>query len=430
MYEGEQSSGKPRPPSWDEIRTFLEDICLDLPYTLHLQHIKDGQSTESRLDPKPLSVVLPTGQESLYLRIPFDDKDTGLEGEVVLLNRWAARIRQDELAQRVPTSVVRTERDYRGIYFARRPANWNNSSLLRGGLKVATVPGLPRSEDDFAVVRMTWRNQQNRRYARTNLARNTTVNSRIISDSIRRGWITHLVRNRNGLTEGQLYKIDGFGLFLASATWLEEFDALTLYETARDAWCKECALELTILEPWEDGVGPPMEFYPGKFFENTLAQQLLNLVLPIVIRLHIGISRYSVHSLLMEPPKPGWRDQLKACTNFIRQPRRWDCWIAYEGSLEHLLLYSEPSPYSPRGFLNVHFRDRVSSLFSEEELNDLLDVIIEWDHVRRTTKQLVLLRGQLAILLRAREAIGDLMVGTPVESWRIDSIPLPQGPRT
>lgn len=420
LVRGGQDADKGRPLSWNRIREYLEDICLDLPYSLHLQHIQDGRLIEGRIDPKPISVVLSKEQEPFYLRIPLNDNEAGLEGEIALQNSWSTRVRDREIAEQFPARVA----DSPDQDVSHRFSEWRKSSLLRGGFKVGQVPGLPSSSEHFATIRLTWQSQQNRRYVRTNLARNSTVNEEVIAERVMQNWVGYLVRTRNGLAEGQLYYLTTHGpRRRVWGQWLEEFDAITLYETVRDAWCKEYSIKTSALEKWEAGIGPSLRLNAELDYATTLADEFLNCILPIVTSLQLGWStKLYQAATYVKPPTPNWREELRASRDYVRQPRRWGRWIEYTDSLSELLFVIV---YRHVRYLNVKYRDMWSRFFTEEDLDELTNAILKWTDLRDEKKQLLLSPREFAVLSRARETIGDLRYGKYGDSWPIDSIPLP-----
>ena len=425
LVRGGQNSDKPRPPSWGEIRSFLEEVCINLPYTLHLQHIKDGRLTEGRIDPKPFSVMLSEDAEPFYLRIPINDTDTGLEGEIAVENRWLRRLREREIVKESPARITESEDRKRVGYSVDQYSDWRYSSLLRGGFKVGTVPGLPSAES-LAILRLTWQNQRNRRYVRTNLARNSTVNEKLIADSVNQIWVGYLLRNRNNLAEGQLYGLGTSGRFTnVVGPWLEEFDAMTLYDALRETWCKEYEIEMSALEEWEAGSGTSLRLDTALLgYVLSLSDRLLNCILPMVTSLQLGWNpkkRFDL-STFVKPPTPNWREQLRVCRDYARQPQYWGQWIEFADELSDLLCVLRGLGVT---YLNVKYRDRFSCLFSDEEIDQLKKVIDKWVEFQPAKTQLLLTPGEFNVLSRAHETIGDLKFAQFSSSWRIDSIPLP-----
>jgi hypothetical protein len=434
LVRGGKRPGRATPSSWVNILEYLKDTCLDLPYSLHLQHIKDDQLLEDRIDPRPVSIILSQEQESYHLRIPVNDNQAGFEGEIALQNRWVVRLREQDIAEKLPARVDEISEEKIGY------RQWRDSSLLRGGFKVSEVPGLPTYGEDFATIRMTWQSQQNGRYVRTNLARNHTVNAEVIGNRVTRIWLEYLLRNRHRLPEGQLYRVrfhikelDEFG------SSLEEFDALTLYETVRDAWCKEYGIPICALEEWETGTGTRLRLDPPGDYGDTVADIFLTLVLPIVTSLQYGWSeKHYDLTTYVKPPSPNWREALRASRDYVRHRRRWGQWIEYtddyvgdfppwgrwieRDKLSNLLfvIVVGKVPY-----LNARYQEMFFRFFTAEDLQDLTNTILKWDDARDKKKQLLLSPREFAVLSRARETIGELKYGKWRDVWRIDSIPLP-----
>jgi hypothetical protein len=172
MCRGGESSSQ-KPPTWDEVRAYLEDVCQDLPYRLHLRYSGQGRTVESWIDPKPLTVKVSPHIESAAYRIPVSDEEFGLEGEIVMINLPRVEKAERKLSKVGPIRVSPKDEDAESRkkdYF-----RLGRGDLLRGGFKISGVPGLPELYsshfDSSARLRLTWRSRETRRYAPPNLAR-------------------------------------------------------------------------------------------------------------------------------------------------------------------------------------------------------------------------------------------------------------------
>ena len=67
-------------PKWEEVRKYLEHVCIDLPYSLNLEHVSTKEVIRSTISAQPLSIEMPPQLERTALRIPVvDDGESGLE---------------------------------------------------------------------------------------------------------------------------------------------------------------------------------------------------------------------------------------------------------------------------------------------------------------------------------------------------------------
>lgn len=80
---------KSKPPMWQDIKGYLEEVCQDLPYALNLEYVADGQTTLDIIEPLPLRIEVPPEMEPFVFRLPVDDAESGLEGEIVWINGYA-----------------------------------------------------------------------------------------------------------------------------------------------------------------------------------------------------------------------------------------------------------------------------------------------------------------------------------------------------
>jgi hypothetical protein len=332
----------------------------------------------------------------------------GLEGELALYNHWVADA-PVRLSRQAPRTIVLEKHDDQ-----RSPSSIRCNYVVRGGFDFGSVDGLP-SNQDLAALRMTWKNRQDLRYPVPNLARNEV---RISSNHIVQIWLRYLLTNRSHLPDGQLYGCR-FRYDPRSIRWLEEFDALALYELAKDTWCKCYNIDIASIQDWEDGKGPALIFSDSL---NTagLVEDLLDMVLPFITTLIL----YPGEKYYVKPPHSGWRETLKQCKHYVSRAKEWDVWIEYEENIGEYLIYRS---IFGRGhnFLNIRFKDKLIALFTDEEIGMLKKIIYSWEHVSKSTGQLLLTPEESGVLTRAHNAAGELVIGTEVNRWRLNSIPIP-----
>ncbi|MCX5638672.1 MAG: ATP-binding protein, partial [Planctomycetota bacterium] len=398
---------KNKPPFWDEIKRYLKDICQDLPYCLNLEYLSsNGHITKESIDRIQLGVQLPQQFESMAVRIPVDDQESGLEGEISIISPYLAREFERNLSEQSPVSISKqTEQE---------------SVLLRGGFKIGAVPGLPRSFmaslTSQANLRFNWKYDSHRRYPMPNLARNCTANSQIVSKHVVRLWLSYLLSNIDKLPEGLLYNLRVWRINILDLTCLEEYDALTIYKLARQGWSLSIGDNSDkLLESWENCTGESC--YLGSSRDH-LYWELLDIILPKITTLQMATQT----EFYVKPPNSNWRKILGEWRNFITSPVTWGPFVEYIGNIENLLYYEYPGSIQ----LNSRFRERVLISFNEDELVPLLKILHEISDARGYGKQAILTDDKIALLKRAQEYLGDLEIGGLHGSWRIDSFAIPQ----
>jgi hypothetical protein len=134
---GKRSSDDKRvPPTWEEVKEYLEDVCRDLPYRLNLEHVAGKKIAEEFIDPRPMKADLPARYADKALRIPVSDGVIGLEGEVAIVPYPVVAQVDKDMFRESPIQISATDGD---------KGEDNTSVLLRGGFKIGEVPGLPFS---------------------------------------------------------------------------------------------------------------------------------------------------------------------------------------------------------------------------------------------------------------------------------------------
>src|SRR5208283_3539727 len=112
-----------------------------------------------------------------------------------------------------------------------------------------------------------------------------------------------------------------------AATWLEEYDALALYELARNGWQHkrdDDEKQVDLIERWEQGEASA----PISFIE--LHDEILNLILP-----RIAPRRLFDQSgnLYVEPPVRDWREILSSWHTFVTARVQWPRLVRYVGQI-------------------------------------------------------------------------------------------------
>lgn len=405
-----------KPAQWFEIKDYLTDICQDLSYRLNLEHISsDERVTRDQIDQMALVVELPQELEPISIRIPVNDQESGLEGEIALINPYLVEDVEKELSEREPISVIK-----RG-YEAKNYGGYGYSSgtLLRGGFKIGDIDGLPRT---FVIrnvadgkLRFNWNRASNHQYPMPNLARSRVADRDLVGQHVIRIWLGHLLSNVESLPGGLLYHLSLHPYWMSNLSqlnWLERYDALTIYKLARQGWRLHVGDEPDYkLETWESCKGESLRL--GSSFRDRLYWQLLDIILPQIttLQMNSGITFY------VKPPKSDWGKILGAWRNFITSPVQWGHFVDYIGDIKNLVSYEYPGSEQ----FNASFRKRLLASFSEEELNPLLKVLHKLTDARGHNRRAQVNEREIALFERAHEDLGDLEIGASEGSWRIDS---------
>jgi hypothetical protein len=419
LLRGGRHGPNAAPPDCEHIESYLRDVCEDLPYRIHFEHVAGDQTTETWIDSKPLPVELPAQLEPYSIRIKVASEEHGLEGEIVVVNPYRAEMAEAEAFKKSPVAT-----DEETAQFARssdrRELRRRDSALLRGGFKIGDVPGIPDSflagSHGRARLRLTWQSTRGRRYPTPYLARNAPSDAAQIARQVTSIWVTYLLDHVDDLPEGLLYYLQCGDL--EDYLELERFDALTLYRLAVRGW--HFWLHIRRRWPqekiaaWEDGTGSAL---PLGLFNDTLDQRLLQLVLPRVTTLTMD----SDGEFSAKPPREGWRELLRNWKDFITNPDAWGPFVEYVHGISNLLSYNYPGVTQ----LNSRFQDRLTEFRQNEllALKHALDLLAEGAGEQHLV---VLAPAERSLILRAQQVAGDLKIGKIREGpWRLDSFNIP-----
>jgi hypothetical protein len=371
------------PPTWAEIKRYLEYICQGLPYRVNLEH-RCGEVFESGvIDAHSMSVYITTPFDDQALRIPVLDEAEGLEGEIAIVPKTAI------------TSIERERFEQSNVYVETSESRLRSESvLIRGGFAVGEVPGLPSSGLGGGRIRMLWRASEGKRYSSTNLARTSAADKVKLGNKILEIWIRYLIDHRQELRDGflngmRLLPTPGYSPNLRSALWLENYDALTLYSFARSGWQNE------EVASWEDG-RKPIELRTG----SDLCDHLLGLVLPHVVPM-LEMRAGEVTRIM--PPVPQWREILQSCRDFVSKPVRWQLFAVYRDLIEDSLFHASS------GLLNQKYKGRLTD-FSDSELRDLPKLLGSLVRNREAKRPAALSENQFKLLDKLIDTVGELNI--------------------
>ena len=388
-----------QPPSWDRIVWYVRYVCQELPYDLHVEHVlADGTTERQVIRPLPKGVQLPPSEEDIAVRIPIVCSECGLTGEIVAVPYSEKRRRERSALEASPVQTASPP----------DPTSFvGKNDLLRGGFRVDNVPRLPNQY--YARVRMEWDSSLDRRYKKTNLARNSVADNGELARAITRAWLHFLLARTEEVPPGIIAAVSAYEYDLGSAAWLEEYDALTVYRLCRTSWVADSEK----LARWEtDPSSEPLPFYrtsaPGG---ASLDVSLLRLVLPTICE-----ATQSWPTLLVLPPKPGWQDRLRGWRTFVSHRVTWGDFIPFSKEVAELLFCGE--------FWNATFKDRVLAAFTQSELRALGMVLMALAYNRWMNQRTTLEETDVALFDRAVSILGDCMIADPytaLRRWRVDS---------
>jgi hypothetical protein len=415
LKRGNMTDGKPL-PSWSAVRAYLRHVCVSLPYRLRLRHVTSDCVDEEFVDPRPLKLDLTAPHEENAVRIPVDDTEAGIKGEIALLHPRRTQALDRAAAQE---SAARVTDDDLGLG---RVLD-DEACLIRAGFRVGPVPGLPHTyrtrSGVRAIVSLDWEARRERRYPVTNLSRSALVEQPRIHDAIVQSWLSWLLEHVDELPEGFM---DGFsfhrGFVATNAIWMERFDAYEVYRLAANGWhadLKAGGVKEEEIHLWEESSGKPLSRRMA--WETEFHVVLNDLVLPKVCRLQMGREA----KFWLCPPERGWRETLKSWRDYTRKTITWGNFVEYVGKIENLLYYE--STHSK--YLNVRHRARVEAAFNQSEIPQLIECLRVLAASKKE-RQIELSSDGLSLLRRAQEKLGDLEIGELFQVWRMDSFPLPK----
>jgi hypothetical protein len=350
------------PPGWSEIKDYLSEICVELPYDLNLSLSSTDDGVIRAL---PMALELP--HPANLLSVPLEDAEVGFEGQV-------------HFEKPVAESGEATR---------------HRSTLIRGGFKIGEVPGVPH-RGAYARVRMTWKQNPSRRYLPPNLARTGPADMGRLRKAIARSWMTYFLQHLDTIANG--HAIVTYRPELADLDWLDnEYTGWDVYRLARKGWA--AAVGDTELKDWEKGAGRALRF-DDRFYLHDL---LLGLLLPRICEHEID-ERFNVR---VRSPHKGWEDELKVCQDFVRNWKPWPAFARFGGRHDRWLAVLN----APRSRFNELHRARVCQEFTGQEVLELLDTLdrvvrfVQFPEVHGWTDR----HSQL--WRRARQRLGDLEVG-------------------
>ena len=181
---------------------------------------------------------------------------------------------------------------------------------------------------------------------------------------------------------------------------MERFDAYTLYKLIFNSWHRKT--EKKIIQAWENGEGEPLQ--ASNFRDKTSIVGLLqNLIMPIITEGEISYDG----GVYLRPLQSGWQNMLTECNDYVSNPKHWQPFWIFRGKISELLFY-----YYPGGpYLNKKYKTLIEKQFDENEIPSLLNAMQRLTENLEKGRQAIISPDQAKLLLRAKSAFGELMIG-------------------
>ncbi|MHA1942200.1 MAG: HD domain-containing protein [Candidatus Hodarchaeales archaeon] len=403
LNRGNPDDKESSPPSWAQIKEYLISICHSLYYPLRLRHNRKTKEIEEVIiRPKAFNVPVIDEIKDNSIKIPVKDEKAGIEGEIVLFNNFNLLRSEKEKAKKAQIDFSEGARVYQEEAIL---------GIIRGGFLCGGIPGIPKSlrHDSSGCVNLKWSENKNKRLLLPNLSRNSIAHNEEIKYAIFKIWLSYLLDNEEHINKGFLH-----GLYvplyeivkIEKLQWLGNYNAYTLYKLVKKDW--QCYPKLAdALPKWEKGEGEL--FYDPT--EPLLSTFLGNLILSRITRLKM---RPEAKYYLAGPVKD-WFEILSSCSDFISNNIKWPLFIEYAGGIEELLYYEYPGSYH----LNLKFKDRLNS-FDENESQRLVDLFEKLVDSIQKGRIAYLSQYELSLFNKAKDLIGDLVIGSYNITKRID----------
>jgi hypothetical protein len=278
------TSRKTAAPTWQELKTYIENVCRNLDFTLTLEHVTTEGSETYDILPEGLNVPVSPQFSTMAIHIPVDDPDLGLKGEIVFYRARESKLARATLAGE--TSVELMDRLPEQFY-------GGSGILLRGGFALGAVPGLPSfplAMDADARVEVYKSVQNPRSLPVTDLGRSRLSERNEIESSIFKIWLKALLANLDDIEHRPIGEPTVPRKQFRDAKWIEDsYSAYDLFRLARTAWpfhFKDAAKTKKLFDGWEKGEGQAL--WAGDAYSRNLPNVVFDMVLPKITSIVIG----------------------------------------------------------------------------------------------------------------------------------------------
>lgn len=379
-------------PSWDQVETYLQRMCKNLPYPLLLQHLTATGTVETEIIPEGLKVQVPEHLKAAAITIPVNDVENGLRGEVVLIRGPEAEPVEEALASTKPV-------------FEEQQDRYGSALLLRGGFAIGLVPGLPDSytNKSYARIEVCKDLEHPRSLPTTNLARSRLVQEPQVEAAVFRNWLDHLFRALDEVEARPIGSPLIDNSLLRSAKWLEQYSAYDLYRLARSCWIsrfRDAEMARAAVTKWENGEADSPD---TKLSSSRLDWCLFNLILPRIAKLTVkGRGFYC-----FLPPRQDWKGELMSWRTFVTDGLRWGPFVQFGSKISDFLYITDSSTRAP--FLNECHQNKFTG-FLNEEIDELIEIFGNLIYKSHSKEQMQLPSSDIELLSRASAVAGDLKI--------------------
>ena len=397
---------------WSVIKDYITGICLDFPYTIHLE-FRDDSEIHATHTHEPPGVTFPPSQiDDGDEVVNVHDSDEGLEGTILLTQEAPARQAVREQAASRPLTVdLDSAYDRPAPYLPRgRHSDSHPSELMRGGFLISEVPGLPEYGTlPAAAARIRLSSTDDRGFSRlpqTNIVRSATNNVDRLQSRIVRHWFEALIqRHRSGRPPvGRLTlsaAIHDQRWQLSHDTWhfLEEYEAAELVRFALSyRTCRATEEGKQRSYAWYHGTGtaalPLSDF--GRFMDEYL------ICTGGADVLEFAVNAQGDYFLL--PPASCLPDLVPSRLTWSNE-RPPALFATYPREHSHLLYFDWPSLRS----LNSRFRDDLSG-FGPDSILALLSTLDKYQDAVQRSRRSSISPAESAVLSSAADRIGSVQV--------------------
>lgn len=385
------------PPTWEEVKEYIQSVCRNLGFTIELKRFAEAEIDSVEIKPEGLEVQVPSHLSKTAFRIPVDDVEIGLRGQIVLYRAAEGKLREAEHAKDNPMAVAEENM-----------GSWSRGRsgiLLRGGFAVGHVPGLPEfilTPECDARIEVLRDIKKPRSLPLTNLARTRFNQSGEIAAAVFRIWLGALLDNLEEIETRPIGAPDIQETLLRRATWLERYTAFELYRLSRTSWMdqfKDSAKAVMRIEEWERGEGPSL--WCGDQYSRRLDVAIRGVILPKITSVVVG----GEGNYYAKPPKTGWEDTLKNWNDFITADMRWPKFADYMFPNEEVFF----DIYSNNNFFNAKYESRLDGL-SAGDIERLPGVLSTAMAARSYGRQIILSREDASLLTKLEQMAGDLKI--------------------
>jgi hypothetical protein len=184
------------PPSFGDLEEYIHATCINLPYSLTLEHVAQTGTSLRVIEPTGLKVAVPASMAHAAIHIPVSEA-TGLRGEIVLYKQpllWDAR------AALAAKSAIREASEGEHLL----GGQYSSGTLVRGGFAIGEVPGLPISRSVYAAdaqIEVGSDRTQKNILPSTDLSRSRLVDPSRVRDVVFRTWFENILKNVNEYEE-------------------------------------------------------------------------------------------------------------------------------------------------------------------------------------------------------------------------------------